>query len=133
VAGYNPVAEPSASYWVILFNFGFESTFIFYWGIKYFKMEHPKFAVYVLYSLKDHLFYIGYTANFIRRMSEHENGRSKSTACRRPFVCVFVEYYVSQSDALRRELYFKTSMGKRVLRLMLTESLLELDKTLNRK
>jgi putative endonuclease len=86
-------------------------------------IKHPTFAVYVLYSLKDQLFYIGYTANFIRRMSEHENGMSKSTACRRPFVCVFVEYYLSKSDALRRELYFKTSMGKRVLRLMLSDSL----------
>jgi hypothetical protein len=30
LAGYNPVAEPSARYWVILFNFGLESTFIFH-------------------------------------------------------------------------------------------------------
>lgn len=90
-------------------------------------IKHPTFAVYVLYSLKDQLFYIGYTSNFTRRMSEHENGKSKSTACRRPFVCVFVEYYVSQSDALRRELYFKTSMGKMVLRLMLSESLSEIN------
>ena len=85
-------------------------------------MEHPKFAVYVLYSLKDHQFYIGYTANFTRRMEEHAEGRSKSTKCRRPFVCVFCEYYLSKSDALRREQYFKTTVGKRVLRLMLQES-----------
>jgi putative endonuclease len=56
-------------------------------------------------------------------MEEHEQGKSKSTACRRPFICVFVEYYLSKKDALRREKYFKTSGGKRVLRLMLTESL----------
>jgi predicted GIY-YIG superfamily endonuclease len=43
---------------------------------------------------------------------------------------VFVEYYFSKKDAMRREEYFKTSTGKRVLRLMLTESLLELSKTL---
>ena len=41
-------------------------------------IKHPTFAVNVQYSLKDHLFYIGYTANFIRRMSEHENDISKS-------------------------------------------------------
>jgi putative endonuclease len=58
-------------------------------------------------------------------MEEHEQGKSKSTACRRPFVCLFVEYYFSKADALRREKYFKTSGGKRVLRLMLTDSLLE--------
>lgn len=86
-------------------------------------MELPTYAVYVLYSLKDHQFYIGYTSNFTRRMQEHADGESKSTACRRPFVCVFCEYYISKSDALRRELYFKTSAGKRVLRLMLTDSL----------
>jgi putative endonuclease len=56
-------------------------------------------------------------------MEEHYEGRSKSTACRRPFVCVFCEYYLSKSDALRREQYFKTTAGKRVLRLMLQESL----------
>ena len=42
-------------------------------------MKLPQFAVYVLYSLKDHQFYIGYTANFTRRMVEHSEGRSKST------------------------------------------------------
>jgi putative endonuclease len=93
-------------------------------------IKHPEFAVYVLYSLKDLQLYIGYTANFKRRMEEHAEGRSQSTACRRPFVCLFVEYYFSKKDAMRREEYFKTSTGKRVLRLMLTESLLELSKTL---
>ena len=43
-------------------------------------IKHPTFAVNVQYCLKDHLFYIGYTANFIRRRSEHENGKSKNNA-----------------------------------------------------
>jgi len=87
-------------------------------------MKLPQFAVYVLYSLKDNQFYIGYTANLTRRMEEHAGGRSKSTKSRRPFVCVFCEYYLSKSDALCREQYFKTTAGKRVLRLMLQESLM---------
>jgi putative endonuclease len=89
-------------------------------------MEHPKFAVYILYSLKDQQFNIGYTSNFNRRMQEHEQGKTKSTACRRPFVCVFVEYYMLKSEALRRELYFKTTAGRRVLRLMLYDSLISI-------
>jgi predicted GIY-YIG superfamily endonuclease len=40
-------------------------------------IKHPEFAVYVLYSLKDLQFYIGYTANFKRRMEEHEKGDQK--------------------------------------------------------
>ena len=89
-------------------------------------IKHPEYAVYILLSLKDQQFYIGFTSDFKRRMEEHEQGKSKSTACRRPFICVFVEYYLSKKDALRREKYFKTSGGKRVLRLMLTESRLEI-------
>ena len=91
-------------------------------------MEHPKYATYVLYSLKDHEFYIGYTSNFERRMQEHENGEVKSTAPRRPFVPLLCEYYFSKKDSLRREDYFKTSAGKRTLRLMLSESLKEIRK-----
>lgn len=88
-------------------------------------MKHPKYAVYVLLSLKDDMFYIGFTGNFKRRMSEHAAGLTKSTSCRRPFIPVLCEYYFSKKDALRRELYFKTTVGKRVIRLMLRESLKE--------
>jgi putative endonuclease len=90
-------------------------------------MEHPAFAVYILYSLKDKQFYIGYTTNFVRRMTEHAEGRSTSTASRRPFKVVLCEYYFAKEDAMRRELYFKTSAGKRTLRLMLLESLKKMD------
>ena len=86
-------------------------------------MEHPQYAVYILYSLKDHQFYIGYTTNFERRMTEHAEGRSKSTAPRRPFNVLLCEYYLAKGDAIRREDYFKTTAGKRTLRLMLSESL----------
>ena len=88
-------------------------------------MEHPKHATYVLYSLKDYQFYIGSSSRLIERFIEHEQGKSKSTAPRRPFVPLLCEYYFSKADSLRREEYFKTSAGKRTLRLMLKESLNE--------
>ena len=90
-------------------------------------MKQPQFTVYVLYSLKDLQFYIGFTTDFDRRMGEHKEGRSKSTASRRPFKVVLVEYYYSKKDAMRRELYFKTTAGRRILRLMLSESLSEIN------
>lgn len=89
-------------------------------------MEHPQYLTYVLYSLKDQEFYIGSTSDFHRRSTEHEQGRSKSTAPRRPFVPLLCEYYFSKKDSLRREDYFKTSAGKRTLRLMLQKSLKEI-------
>jgi hypothetical protein len=43
---------------------------------------------------------------------------------------VFVAYYRSKKDALIREKYFKTSGGKKVLRLVLTDTLLDLKEDL---
>lgn len=88
-------------------------------------MDHPKHCTYVLYSLKDHQFYTGSSSNFNQRSVQHEEGKSKSTAPRRPFVPLLCEYYFSKKDASRREEYFKTTAGKRTLRLILRESLIE--------
>lgn len=81
------------------------------------------FCVYVLLSLKDHDFYVGYTTDLTRRLDEHFQGRNTSTAPRRPFVLVFCEFYSAKPDAERRETYLKTAKGRRTLRLMLSESL----------
>lgn len=81
------------------------------------------FCVYVLLSLKDHNFYVGYTTDLPLRLDQHFQGRNTSTAPRRPFVLVFCEFYSAKADAERRETYLKTAKGRRTLRLMLSESL----------
>jgi len=86
------------------------------------------YCVYDLYRLKDHKLYIGYTANLERRLSEHMQGKAGSTARRRPLRLVFFEHYLSRAGALRRENYFKTTKGKRTLKLMLADSLSQLTK-----
>jgi putative endonuclease len=85
-----------------------------------------KYCVYVLYSLIDSHFYIGFSSNLEQRLAEHASGKSASTASRRPFRLIFCEYYFSKSDALRRERYFKTTAGKRTLKLMLQRSIKEI-------
>jgi putative endonuclease len=81
------------------------------------------FCVYILFSEKDHLLYIGYTSDLDRRVTQHNAGENKSTACRRPFKLIFCEYYLFKEDALKREAYFKTSMGKKALKIMLHRTL----------
>jgi len=78
---------------------------------------------YVLKSQKKEWIYIGFTSNLRRRLAEHKKGLSKSTKPYRPIELVFYEAYKSKSDAKKREEYFKTTRGKRVLKLMLQESL----------
>lgn len=81
------------------------------------------FCVYILFSEKDHLLYIGFTSNLERRLENHNAGNTRSTAPRRPLKLIFCEYYLFKEDALNRELYFKTSMGRKAIKLMLRESL----------
>ena len=72
------------------------------------------------------MLYIGYTSNLKRRLDEHNQGRNFSTSYRRPLTCIFAEYFLFKSDAKRRENYFKTTMGKKAIRLMLTSTLIKL-------
>ena len=81
------------------------------------------FCVYVLQSANDGGLYIGFTTDLTRRLEEHNSGTSAATAPRRPFELVFCEHYRSKPDALRREVYLKTSSGRRALKIMLQESL----------
>ena len=79
--------------------------------------------VYLLKSLKDTKLYVGRTDDLRRRIDEHNSGKIKATRYRRPLRLVFYEAFRVKQDAVRRELYFKTSRGKSTLKIMLTESL----------
>ena len=90
-------------------------------------MDYLKYCVYILYSLRDKKLYIGFTTDISRRFAEHQSGNSKSTAARRPFRMLFCEYYLSKEDAMRREKYFKTTAGKKTIKLMLRRSFEEVE------
>jgi putative endonuclease len=86
-------------------------------------MNLLKYCVYVLFSEKDQQFYIGYTTNLENRLENHHSGKTTSTSYRRPLKLIFCEYYLFEQDAMNRELYFKTSAGRRALNLMLRTTL----------
>lgn len=90
-------------------------------------MKKLQYCVYVLLSLKDKNFYIGYTTNLNQRLTSHIKGNSLATEPRRPFILLFCEYFLSKHDATRRERYFKTTVGKRLIKLMLKNSIKELN------
>jgi putative endonuclease len=82
------------------------------------------FYVYVLKSQTKEWLYVGFSDNLKRRLQEHQKGLSKATKPYRPFELIFYEAYKSKADAKRREVYLKTTKGKRSLKLILQESLL---------
>jgi len=85
--------------------------------------DFMNYYVYILMSLKDNNFYTGFSANLKKRLSYHQQGLVKSTTDRRPLKLIFYEVYSNKMDALRREKYFKTTDGKKALKIMLKETL----------
>jgi len=82
------------------------------------------YFVYVLHSGKDGKLYTGYTPdNVFDRFYKHLCGRAPATEFRRPLDLIYFEGYRDQADALRREKYLKTTFGKRAIKLMLRETL----------
>jgi len=75
------------------------------------------FYTYVLKSLEDGKFYIGYTKNLKARFDKHLKGEAKATRNRRPLVLVYFEACLSKKKALEREKYFKTGFGRRFLKM----------------
>lgn len=74
------------------------------------------YFTYVLLSEKDSMFYTGYTHDLHIRLIQHNSGYVQSTYNRRPLKLIYYEACLSQVDALNRERYLKSGMGKRYIR-----------------
>jgi putative endonuclease len=79
--------------------------------------------VYVLLSPRDGNFYTGFTHDLKRRLAEHQPGEVPSTAGRRPLELAYYEACRSRAYAMRREVYLKSTWGKRYLRVRLQDYL----------
>ena len=81
------------------------------------------YCVYILFSKKDFELYTGYTSNLEARIKDHNSGGTRSTSYRGPLELIFCEFYLFEEDARKREKYFKTTMGKKAIKLMLATTL----------
>jgi len=79
--------------------------------------------VYVLQSLVDKDFYVGYTTDLQKRLTQHNSKKNFSTKSRIPFSYIYVESCRNKEDATRREDYLKTTQGGRFLKIRLKEFL----------
>lgn len=77
------------------------------------------YSVYVLKSLKNGKSYTGSSDNVERRLTEHNSGESKSTRANSPYKLVYKEEFVTRSDAVKREKFFKTGKGRELLKQIL--------------
>lgn len=78
------------------------------------------FYVYVLENVANDL-YVGYTNDLRRRLEEHNRGVSFYTKRGKNWRVIYYEACINQDDAKRREKYFKTTQGRRLLKRRLKE------------
>lgn len=77
---------------------------------------HIMFYVYILQSIKDGNFYIGYSVDLKARFIEHKKGKVFSTKNRRPMILIYYEAYRSEKDARIREKFLKTGKGREFIK-----------------
>ena len=74
------------------------------------------YYTYVLQSTNDKNFYVGFTKDLKLRFEQHNKGLVESTEHRRPLNLIYYEACLDKKDAVRREKYMKTYLGKMFLR-----------------
>jgi putative endonuclease len=82
------------------------------------------YYVYVLRSLRDRQFYVGFTTKLLARINLHNSGRVSSTKARIPLELVYWEGCLNQADSTRREKYLKSAWGKRYIKTRLKNYLM---------
>jgi len=75
--------------------------------------------VYVLKSDKDSSLYVGSAKNVKERIESHNQEHNRSTKNKTPWRVLRIEEYSVYSFAVRREKFFKSGDGRRVLRNLL--------------
>lgn len=73
------------------------------------------FTLYILYSVKLDRYYVGYTNNIERRLSEHNRLKGKYTDIGIPWVLVYSEEYKTKKEAMDRERFIKNKKSKQFI------------------
>lgn len=61
------------------------------------------YYVYLLQSMVDKTFYVGYSSDLKARIARHNQGLSTYTSNKRPWKLIYYESYLAEKDAKARE------------------------------
>jgi putative endonuclease len=81
-----------------------------------------EFVVYILYAKKFNKNYTGFTSNLIERFKSHNVLASKGYTIKfRPWEVIYVEFFISKSEAMKREKFLKTGKGREFIKKIIQE------------
>ncbi|MBL7739595.1 MAG: GIY-YIG nuclease family protein [Chitinophagaceae bacterium] len=75
----------------------------------------PLFFVYIIYSQKLDKYYIGYTSDLQKRLSEHNSGFSSFTASADDWTLKYSESYPDRESAMKREKEIKSKKSRKYI------------------
>ncbi|WP_407944218.1 GIY-YIG nuclease family protein [Marinifilum fragile] len=80
------------------------------------------YYVYILQSQQDQSYYIGYTSNIEIRLTYHNQGRSRYTRKKIPWLLMYSEKYNSKREALIREKFLKNQKSRVLIEELISSS-----------
>ncbi|MFW5755860.1 MAG: GIY-YIG nuclease family protein [Tangfeifania sp.] len=83
-------------------------------------MEPTEYYVYLLESESSGIWYVGLSQNPDERLIHHNRGKSKFTSGHRPWKMLYQEKVGSLYEARKKEKYYKSSAGKRRLKMIIS-------------
>lgn len=77
------------------------------------------YYTYFLKRLKNNDIYVGSTSILPQlRLEQHNSGSNSYTKANRPFKLIYYEEYECLTDARKREIFYKTGLGKQIKRII---------------
>jgi len=67
---------------------------------------------YIIQSLKDKSFYIGYSQDPETRLKKHNNSNKGYSATKKPWKLVYTEKFSTKTEAIKREKFLKKQKNK---------------------
>ncbi|WP_309609521.1 GIY-YIG nuclease family protein [Flavobacterium sp.] len=81
-----------------------------------------EFVVYILFSEKQNKTYVGFTSDLSDRFKSHNELATKGFTIKyRPWIVIYVEFFNSKSEAMKKEKFFKTGVGREIIKKKLFE------------
>jgi putative endonuclease len=78
-----------------------------------------KYYTYVLRSIEFERNYVGFSKDIENRLKQHNSGKTFSTKPYRPWRILFYEEFDTQEEALKREKWLKSGVGREFIKSVL--------------
>ncbi len=80
------------------------------------------FTVYILYSKVIDRYYVGFTNDMERRLTEHNRKKGKYTDSGIPWYLVYSETYSTKTEAMQREKFIKLKKSRTFIESLISSS-----------